>query len=99
MTADAIVSRELKSLQDELSAAKRKRTHVPPAPPPEPQIAAAAVDDAIDEHQLRDHLHELTKEISGFLEEAENGISAHPKQSVVGALLIGILIGRLFGHR
>ena len=31
--------------------------------------------------------------------EAEKGISAHPTQSVAGALLVGILIGRLLGRR
>jgi hypothetical protein len=29
---------------------------------------------------------------------AEKGIEAHPAQSVVGALLVGILIGRLLGR-
>jgi hypothetical protein len=29
---------------------------------------------------------------------AEKGIAAHPAQSVVGALLVGILIGRLLGR-
>ena len=33
-----------------------------------------------------------------FFDEAEKTISAHPAQSVAGALLIGILIGRLTGR-
>jgi len=43
-------------------------------------------------------LRELTSEATRFFDEAEKGISAHPTQSVVGALLVGILIGRLLGR-
>ena len=40
MTADVVVSRELKSLQDELSAAQRERSAAPPvAPMPQPGSA------------------------------------------------------------
>ena len=34
-----------------------------------------------------------------FFEEAEKSISAHPAQSVVGAFLAGVLVGRLLGRR
>ena len=96
MTADVVVSRELKSLQDELSAAQRARLATPPAPS---SSLAEPVNETADEHQLRDHLRELTDEVTGFFEEAEKSVSAHPAQSVVGALLVGILIGRLLGRR
>jgi hypothetical protein len=104
MAPDVLVSRELKSLQDELSAAKTQRAAntalsaatsapvVPPTvaePPPEP------TEEVELQGQIRQFAHELT-ELFG---EAEKGISAHPTQSVAGALLVGILIGRLLGRR
>ena len=105
MAADAVVSRELKSLQEELSASQREHispiplsaaaaggaTATPPPPPP-PQEAA-------EERELRDQLRELVNEVTTFFEETEKNIAAHPTQSVVGALLVGVLIGRLLGRR
>ena len=103
MATDVLVSRELKSLQDELSAAKTQRaanirqpapTSAPIAPPTTAEPAEPP-DKAELEGQMRQFAHELT-ELFG---EAEKGISAHPAQSVAGALLVGILIGRLLGRR
>ncbi len=101
MSGDAVVSRELKSLQDELATAQRERSAAPAAPdtsatapPPSP-----AVPEPAEDRELRDQLHALVEEVTSFLEEAEKGISAHPAQSVVGALLVGIFIGRLLGRR
>lgn len=99
MTADVVVSHELKSLQDELSAAQRERLAAPPAPPVRSSSPAEPVNDTAEEHDLRDHLRELTNEVTSFFEEAEKSVSAHPAQSVVSALLVGILIGRLLGRR
>lgn len=99
MSADVVVSRELKSLQDELSAAQRERSVAPSvAPMPQPG-AAEPFKESAEDHELRDHLRELSNEVTSFFEDAEKGISAHPTQSVVSALLIGILIGRLLGRR
>jgi len=97
MAADAVVSRELKSLQDEMSVALRERSSGPAVPPP-PAPAADPPKATADERELRDELSELTSEVTRFFDEAEKGISAHPTQSVVGALLVGILIGRLLGR-
>jgi ElaB/YqjD/DUF883 family membrane-anchored ribosome-binding protein len=99
VTADVVVSRELKSLQDELSAGQQKRSAAPTAAPTPPPATAEPLNDRVEEHELRDHLRELTNEVTSFFEDAEKGISAHPTQSVVGALLVGILIGRLLGRR
>ena len=60
-----------------------------------PSAPAASVAETPQERELRDQLRELTNEVTHFFEEAEKNISAHPVQSVVGALLVGILIGRL----
>jgi len=103
MSADATVSRELKSLQDELSVSQRQRISSPPPPgasatsgstaaPPSPQEIA-------EEHELRAQLSEFMDEVKGFFAEAEKNITAHPTESVVAALVLGILIGRLLGRR
>jgi len=99
MAADVVVSRELKSLQDELSAAQRERSAAPATPPPAPPSPAEPVKESADERELRDQLRELVNEVTNFFGEAEKNISAHPTQSVIGAMLVGILIGRLLGRR
>jgi hypothetical protein len=40
----------------------------------------------------------LAQEISDFAEDTEKGVINHPLTSVLGALVLGVLIGRLF-HR
>ena len=104
MATDVLVSRELKSLQDELSAAKTQRaantgqpaaTSAPVAPPTAAEPPPEPAEEAELQGQMRQFAHELT-ELFG---EAEKSISAHPTQSVAGALLVGILIGRLLGRR
>ncbi len=106
MPSDALVSQELKSLQAELSAARTERVSPPPAvappnagavPPSGPAISASA-ENAEDQEALS-YLRELTDEATRFFEEAEKNIAAHPTESVVGALLVGILIGRFLGRR
>jgi ElaB/YqjD/DUF883 family membrane-anchored ribosome-binding protein len=101
MAADVVVSRELKSLQDELSITQRERLAAPAtAPPTMPSSSVEQVNESQDECELRDQLHELANEVTGFFTEAEKSISAHPTQSVIGgAMLVGILIGRLLGRR
>jgi len=41
----------------------------------------------------------LLVEASGFFDQADKNIAAHPTASVLGALVVGILIGRLLGRR
>jgi hypothetical protein len=104
MATDVLLSRELKSLQDELSAAKTQRDadtapsaaiSAPMAPPTGAEPPSEPSDETELQGQMRQFAHELTELFS----EAEKGISAHPIQSVAGALLVGILIGRLLGKR
>ncbi len=52
--------------------------------------AQEAVSDAVDEHGA-----ELKKAVDGYLEDAEDMMTDHPLLAVGGALVIGILIGRL----
>ena len=100
MAADVVVSHELKSLRDELAATQRERSAAATVPPAASSPAAAEpVKETPEERALRDQLHDLANEVTSFFEEAEKGISAHPAQSVISALLVGILIGRLLGKR
>ena len=101
MTADAVLSRELKSLQEELSASHRER--LSPADRTSASGATAAragqPEDTAEEQQLRVELREFVKVITEFVEEAEKKVSENPTASVIGAMVVGILIGRLLGRR
>ena len=99
MATDVVVSRELKALQDELSAAQRERSAASAVPHTAPASAAEPITESAGGRELRDQLRELVDEVTSFYGEAEKNISAHPTQSVIGAMLVGILIGRLLGRR
>lgn len=102
MAEDAVVSRELKLLQEELSTSQKERAAAS-TPASTAPIAPAALTEppkeTAEEKELRGQLRELVNEVTGFFAEAEKNISAHPAQSIVGALLVGILIGRVLGRR
>jgi ElaB/YqjD/DUF883 family membrane-anchored ribosome-binding protein len=99
MASDQVVSRELQSLQAELSAAQRERSAAPANPPTQEPPAPEPGHASEEKRELRDQLGELANVVTSFLEEAEKDIAAHPAQSVIGALVVGILIGRLLGPR
>jgi hypothetical protein len=101
MAADILVSRELKLLQQELSASRKDRAAPPPATTmgAAPPTAPDTVPETPDERELRDQLGQFASELTNLFTDAERGIAAHPTQSVAGALLVGILIGRLLGRR
>jgi len=90
-----VLSRELKSLQEELSASQRERLS-PPASLSEDRTAAAGAkpvpaappQEAAEEQYMREQLGDLVSDVEKFFEEAEKNISAHPIESVVGALLV-----------
>jgi ElaB/YqjD/DUF883 family membrane-anchored ribosome-binding protein len=99
MGADAVVSRELRSLQDELLTSQRERATAEPSTTASASATPAPPVETAEEHELRQQLRELVNEVTTFFEEAEKNISMHPTESVVGALLVGVLIGRLLGRR
>jgi len=101
MATDAVVARELKALQEELSIPQRGASPAAsPAPPADaPAAAAVSPQETAEEREAREYLRELASEATRFFEEAEKNIAMHPTQSVVGALLVGILIGSLLGRR
>lgn len=104
MASDHVVSGELKSLQEELLAAQRERAGRPaePSAAPANTIVEPKPDPAGEPstgHEPRDQLSELAGALTSLLEDAEKEVAAHPLQSLAGALVIGILIGRLLGRR
>jgi ElaB/YqjD/DUF883 family membrane-anchored ribosome-binding protein len=107
MPTDSVLSRELQLLQEELSASQREHSAAAAirnasgaaatGKTPLPAATAELCDD--DEQDFGEQLSELADEITGFFEQAQKNLSAHPIEGVAGALLIGILIGRLLGRR
>ena len=112
MSADPVLSHELKSLQEEAAAAHRQRQGlasssrapdrasaggIPGAAEPA-TAAAAALGQTAEERALSDQLGEFVDQVTQFFEDAEKNIATHPAESVIGALLLGILIGRLLGR-
>lgn len=99
MSPHALVSNELKSLREELSASQKERAVASgPAVTGEATVSEPAAQTR-EENELLERVHEFANEIKTMFDEAEQSVSAHPTQSVVGALLVGILIGRLLGRR
>ncbi len=103
MAIDVVVSRELKSLQDELATTKIERSaNGEPAAAGHviaPTTAPDTSPNPSQELELQGYLRQLAEEVTELFGEAEKSISTHPTQSVAGALVLGILIGRLLGRR
>jgi len=104
MPADAMVSQELQSLHDELATSRRERASTTPptaaaTTPATTPLEAAGADGSAEEKEFREQLRQLGDEATRFFEQAEKNIAEHPAESVIGALLLGILIGRLLGRR
>ena len=87
--SDADLRAEIEALRREIAGLRTERkTKI------EPEEAAA--ESAAD--NLMDQMRTLAQEVSAFAEETEKGVVNHPLASVLGALVLGILVGRLF-HR
>jgi hypothetical protein len=98
VSKDPTLARELKALQEEVASLRRERLSQPSDHPAvEPEAPAPHVDDG-EPTRLAD-LREFIDEITRFLGDAEKNASAHPMVAMVGALMAGIVIGRLLGRR
>ena len=87
--SDVDLRAEIEALRREIAALRGERkTKIEP----EENTAESAVDN------LMDQMRTLAQEISAFAEDTGKGVVNHPLTSVLGALVLGILIGRLF-HR
>jgi ElaB/YqjD/DUF883 family membrane-anchored ribosome-binding protein len=96
---DTVLSRELKALQAELSASHRQHRAPPAALESARTATAEQPEDTAGAAQLREELAEFVNEITEFVKDAENNVSAHPTASVLGAMSVGLLIGYLIGRR
>ena len=87
-------------LRAEIEALRREIAGLRAAPPNARQAESAAAENAAEAGAaaLTDQLHALAREIAGFAAETEKGVANHPLAIVLGALVLGILIGRVL-HR
>ncbi|MGA8614943.1 MAG: hypothetical protein WB760_25365 [Xanthobacteraceae bacterium] len=91
--SDTDLRAEIEALRREIAAMRAERkTKI------DPEEAAAENAAEADASNLMDQMRTLAQEISAFAEDTEKGVVNHPLTSVLGALVLGILIGRLF-HR
>ena len=100
MTSDAVLSRELKSLHEALLASRQRRPSqaLEPMPTSRQAVPPTAQPEDTGEAKPEHELLDFANGIKEFLGEAERNISSHPAASTLGAVLVGILIGRLLGR-
>lgn len=98
MTTDALLSRELTSLREEVSAAHQRRLSQTAERGAGPSPAPAQSEDVGDVQQFRGELRELVDVIKEFVSDVEKTASAQPAATAIGAMVVGILIGRLLGR-
>jgi len=91
--AEADLRAEIEALRREIAAMRGERTATDAAGDAEAEAAFES-----GAAHLNDELHRLGREISVLAEEAEKAIASHGLASVVGAFVLGIMIGRVF-HR
>ena len=99
MSSDSVLLRELKSLREEISSSQKQRSARPVDRAPATDAPADNPVQAIKERRFEGEMRELVDAIREFTQEAEKSASAHPAATAVGAMAIGILIGRLLGRR
>lgn len=97
MPLDPLLTRELKALQEQLLASPRASAGAAPAAGDGASVAGA--DDAPDRQRLRDEIAEFVREAVTLFDETQKNVAEHPTASVIGALVVGILIGRLLARR
>lgn len=87
---------EIEALRREIAGLRA----APAAPSNARQSESAAAENAAEAgaEAFTDQLHALAREFTAFAAEAEKGVVNRPLISVLGALVLGILIGRVL-HR
>ena len=91
MTKKRRPSRQIEALRREIAAIRTEQTAAIKAT--EMPKAEAATE--LSTVSLADQLRTLAREVSTFAEDTEKGVTEYPLTSVLGALLLGILIGRV----
>lgn len=87
--SDAELHAEIEALRREIAAMRAEQAAA--------KSGAAKTEEAIEAGAagFTEQLRGLAREISDFTEETEKGVVAHPLTSVLAALVLGILIGRV----
>ena len=94
--SEADLRAEIDALRREIAAMRAERAeHAAADQAAEPAAEFASASGAAN---FAEQMRTLAREVSAFAEEAEEGVAHHPLTSVLGALILGILIGRAF-HR
>ena len=88
--SDPDLRAEIEALRGEIAAIRAEQLAAKQAS--EETWTAASAESAIA--GFTDQLRTLAREISDFTEDTEKGAVKHPLSSVLGALVLGILIGR-----
>ena len=99
---DSVLLHELKSLREEVSSSQKERlSRAADRASAGDEAAGSPVQpiEAIEERRLDGELRELVDAIKEFAQDAEKNASAHPAATAIGAMVVGILIGRLLGRR
>ncbi len=100
MAIDATLTHELQALKEELAAGRGEPPAVEQAEHAEqPEAEPPPTGEPDEDRHIVEQLQDLIATFKDYIEEAEHNIAEHPAASVVGALLLGILIGRHIGKR
>lgn len=98
MATESLFSHELKTLHEELSISQKERaTSTEPGAGLENMVGPTAKPQ--EGSELHDELRQFAGELKDLFDGADKRMSVHPTQSVLSAMLLGILIGRLLGRR
>jgi ElaB/YqjD/DUF883 family membrane-anchored ribosome-binding protein len=87
--SDADLQAEIEALRREIAAIRAEQAAA--------KSGAAKAEEAIEAGAatLTEQMRGLAREIADFTEETEKGVVAHPLTSVLAALVLGIVIGRV----
>ena len=88
--SDADLHTEIEALRREIAAMRAEQAAAKSG-------GAAKAEEPIEAEAagFTEQLRGLAREIADFTEETEKGVVAHPLTSVLAALVLGILIGRV----